>query len=589
TTASEYQLKVSCISSGTFDTSNVISVSQKPFYLCYCSPLTNNLLNLNPGPARPDSVNIRTTSLTHSVGPGAPVYAQYFPPLPTATGTVTRGSAYDIYVRSGGTDAYNVAAWVDYNRDGTFGPTEYVGIVARAAAGSLQYNNFTIPTSADTGITGLRIRTTRGTDLLTSPDACNERDNGATADYVIRIDTGNRCTGRPGAGYVSSSAGTVCPSLAFTLSDSGAAAGRGISYQWISSAPSGTVYSTVSGGTSTLYTAASQTTARDYRLVVTCSFSGLSDTSGRVTVGMKAAYMCSCSPFDGHILNDSPYYAPLDSFGVNPGSISDNSPGDTNTYMLRFPVTSTTTTTLLTGNSYVLGVKSAGTTAYEAAIWIDYNQNGTYETSEYTRVTNYALSGTVSNATVAIPAGTTTGNTALRVRVTSAGAGMGAGDACTRFTAGVTRDYIVNIATGSTCTGTPTAGIASTPSGVVCHGVPFSVSALGYSPGIGIALQWYQLDIASGSYTALAGATSNVYRADSLTVHSGYQLVSTCTATGRTDTTNLVDINFAPAYLCGCRPATGTLLNSVAWSAPLDTVAINGTSLANYTPGNDSI
>ena len=80
------------------------------------------------------------------------------------------------------------------------------------------------------------------------------------------------------------------------------------------------------------------------------------------------------------------------------------------------------------------------------AVWIDYNQNGTFEASEYTLIGSTA--GGVISGPINIPANALSGTTRMRVRVRYSTA-IANTDACTTFTYGEAEDYLVSFSTPS--------------------------------------------------------------------------------------------------------------------------------------------
>lgn len=113
-----------------------------------------------------------------------------------------------------------------------------------------------------------------------------------------------------------------------------------------------------------------------------------------------------------------------------------------------YAATGAQTTTLTAGSSYNLTISSgSGSGTHTAGVWIDYNANGTFETTEYTLISSsIAPSTTTSPVSVAIPAGAVVGNTRMRVRYFYSTA-MSNSVACSSAgTYGETEDYTVTIA-----------------------------------------------------------------------------------------------------------------------------------------------
>ncbi|CAN5354563.1 hypothetical protein BH09BAC2_BH09BAC2_16080 [soil metagenome] len=98
----------------------------------------------------------------------------------------------------------------------------------------------------------------------------------------------------------------------------------------------------------------------------------------------------------------------------------------------------TPTTSVNLGSDYDITVTTA-VSGY-VGVWIDYNQSGTFETTEFNQVYTAALTGTF---TITIPLTATLGTTAMRVR--SRTTAFTSSDACTSFNTGETEDYKITI------------------------------------------------------------------------------------------------------------------------------------------------
>ncbi len=137
----------------------------------------------------------------------------------------------------------------------------------------------------------------------------------------------------------------------------------------------------------------------------------------------------------------------------------------------QFPDTGSATTSLQRGGAYSLSINIENATISSA--WIDYNQNGLFEPSEWVQITINASSGTV---TLNIPANAVLGKTGFRVRTNYSFGTNGANNACTRFFDGETFDFLVTIV-DSTCNYPPV--VLDTVTNVTCHGGNNGSIALG--------------------------------------------------------------------------------------------------------------
>ncbi|MBO2010181.1 GEVED domain-containing protein, partial [Hymenobacter negativus] len=127
-------------------------------------------------------------------------------------------------------------------------------------------------------------------------------------------------------------------------------------------------------------------------------------------------------------------------------------------YYTSYPVAGTTTGTVLQGLNYSLGVTVSGSSII--SVWADWNQNGTFEASEWTQVATTSPSGTPATVTITVPATAVQGLTGLRIRSRGTGNTNGAGDACSNFGSGETKDFVLTVGPAPSCA-PPTALLAT--------------------------------------------------------------------------------------------------------------------------------
>jgi hypothetical protein len=181
-----YRLKVTCGNSSQTVTSASLSITNTGLP-CYCNidlhasncSTTDNI----------NSVSITNTGLnnlnTGCNGTAAnPGYS-----IATSNTTLVRNSSYTISVTS--TTSSAIELWIDLDRDGIFDPnlTEWKLLTAASTPGVPATTVFTIPATAQLGMTGMRIRTINAVDFgqSTPASACNQFSSGETEDYVITI------------------------------------------------------------------------------------------------------------------------------------------------------------------------------------------------------------------------------------------------------------------------------------------------------------------------------------------------------------------------------------------------------------------
>lgn len=157
--------------------------------LFYCTP------TYSTGSADGDyieSVTLGTISNLFSGPSASPFYEDWSFLGPDYTTRLVAGSAASLsvtagtYVPAGDWEAYQ--AWIDYDQDGIFEPTESIGFVQTTSAGQTQSMNFTVDASALQGYTTLRVLNAyNGVNPL---DPCGSYTYGETEDYTILIENG---------------------------------------------------------------------------------------------------------------------------------------------------------------------------------------------------------------------------------------------------------------------------------------------------------------------------------------------------------------------------------------------------------------
>lgn len=383
------------------------------------------------------------------------------------------------------------------------------------------------------------------------------------------------CTGTPTAGTATGPSG-ACTGVSFDLVLTGYTSGfSGIVLQWQSS-PTGVTYSDIASANSATYTA-TLTAATYYRCKVTCS-GGTPVYSNVLNIALNTGIYCYCAASNGGtscIKNVT-----LNSTLNRSSAACENSP----TYYTSVPV-GTATTTINKGVSYPLSVTVDSSYAAILSVWIDYNQNGTFEASEWNQIATNALSGSTTTTSILIPSGATTGLTGMRIRSRNSGSANGSGDACTAMLSGETEDYLVTIGVGTACSGTPTAGTASASIDTVCSGVTFNLVLTGYTSGVsGLTFQWQSSTTSGGTYTNIAGATTTTY-ATTQSATTYYKCVVTCS--GSSASSNIVAVLMNLPMNCFCTSASSSASDEEILNVTVGT--LNNTSTCLTTGGSGSV
>jgi hypothetical protein len=130
----------------------------------------NTLSNLNTG-------------CTSTSGTAYTVY----PPTGSNTTTLYTGATYSLSVTS--TANSIISVWIDYNQNGIFEAAEWNQVATTTTANTPVSINITIPSSALTGVTGMRIRSRFSGNANGANDACASFGSGESEDYTITLMT----------------------------------------------------------------------------------------------------------------------------------------------------------------------------------------------------------------------------------------------------------------------------------------------------------------------------------------------------------------------------------------------------------------
>jgi hypothetical protein len=245
------------------------------------------------------------------------------------------------------------------------------------------------------------------------------------------------CSGAPSGGTITPSASNVCPSVNFTINNTGATFGTGTLYQWQSS-PDGFIWNDVPGQNQPTFNG-SQTSALNYRLRVICSSGPDTAYSNTVFVGMNPFFNCYCT--SGATSATYGYVKRVELNTIN--NVSPTGCGQQYTDFTSIQ------TDLIEGLSYTLSLDlgncTGGTYSYGTRVWIDFNQNGIFDATELVYDGYHPVSsGTITsvNGTITVPQGLPNGLTRMRVVIVESNSSP---NPCGTYTWGETEDYLVNI------------------------------------------------------------------------------------------------------------------------------------------------
>lgn len=95
------------------------------------------------------------------------------------------GSEYTMTLRTNSTTAPNFFAWIDFNRDGIFQDSEFLGQATVASNGIDRLLQFRVSGDAITGNTVMRVRS--ATTILNANNACSNTNLGEYEDYTVNL------------------------------------------------------------------------------------------------------------------------------------------------------------------------------------------------------------------------------------------------------------------------------------------------------------------------------------------------------------------------------------------------------------------
>jgi hypothetical protein len=399
------------------------------------------------------------------------------------------------------------------------GATYGIAIQARISgggAGSLRYSTIAAGTYTFSG-GGCDLIT--GTNIGYAGDVAPNAPTFTPRGYLgsVTFTSAVPCSGTPSPGNTISSSNPVCPSVNFTLSLQNATPGSGVTYQWQSS-PDGSTWSNIGGATNSTYTT-SITTATWYRCQVTCS--GNTGTSNPVQVNMNPPTACYCIPPATNCTDNDVITRVRISTLDNPSACGVGPPAGYTNY-----TTTVAAPEVYLGVANQMIVDAPPNWSEFIGVWIDYNQNGQFEASEFTNLGNKPAGQTTVTGNINIPGTALTGITRMRVRIRFAAA-LGGGDACLGYTFGETEDYNVNIVPCIPGVITTHPANATTQ----CSGnASFSAAASGslitwtWEYRVNASSPWQNL-VNGGSNPAVSGATTGTVTLTGVpSIWNGYQV-----------------------------------------------------------------
>lgn len=447
---------VTCNTSGLSDTSDARYLPLASFYYCYCqsyaqSPLDDDIGNvtlmrfpsgqiiLNNGVASPLTNNQTAVN-------GYSNFTAITPPF------LYKDSTFNISVTHITSSSFffggMAAAYIDYNQDGQYDPiTERVMLGSTSGITQTAMTNFTVPSNAATGYTGMRVVLVP----FGTPTPCGSYFSGETEDYVVYIDL-PPCNGptNPGTAFISDT--LLCPGFPFTVVDTTHEKFRGnIAWMWQASTDNGATWTDIPG-TNNLDTIAllSDTVKTYYRLKMICQNTGDMTYSNPVYLNIKPFYQCYCPSYAIGGTND---ISDIGIFTIG-NFVNNTGGGHLNNPTAVYPYTDYTNGSnpiyLIVDSTYYVSLLHTMSTNFhqdaKVTMFIDFNNNRQYDIPQERVWTGYSSQTTpYLNTQVTIPANAVRNVlTGMRLILNNdVNPNAPSDEACGTYTSGETEDYVV--------------------------------------------------------------------------------------------------------------------------------------------------
>ena len=317
-------------------------------------------------------------------------------------------------------EAYSV--WIDYNQDGDFNDAGEQVFTRSATQNSPVSGSFIVPSSALEGATRMRV----SMKYNGIPTACESFSYGEVEDYTVTISGSTADTEAPSA-PTNLSANNITETTV-DLSWNASSDNVGVTgydvYQGSSLLGSAT-------GTTAQITGLTANTTYNFYVEAKDAEGNISAASNTVSVTTSGAPAVNYCPSQGN--NSS--YEWIDLVALNGMS---NATGDDGGYA---DYTNQVASLPYGSNTINISAGFSGSSYTEYwKIWIDYNKNGTFESSELVVSGSSSSSATLSG-TFTVPTSALAGTTRMRVSMKY----NAAQTACESFSYGEVEDYTVNI------------------------------------------------------------------------------------------------------------------------------------------------
>jgi hypothetical protein len=569
-----YRCVSTCTNSALTATSTPVKVTLNPSFNCHCTINASNAYNCSTD-------NINSFNIANITWHPTSCDLNGYSDSTSSSSTIinlTAGQTYTLSMNallSGNYGNGAIGGWIDFNTNGIFESTEFINL--GYGLSGIYTNTFVVP--VNTSQTFMRMRLLLYANFASSSTIISPCPSapapGQILDYKVFVTAAPLCTGMPNAGNATSTSTSICTGDSFTLDLVNNDPVSGTNYQWQSS-PDGVTWTNFGVQNSTIPSYVSnQNQTTYYRCLMNCMPSSSTATSTPITVNQKAITNCYCIPSTLDCTTDSITKVMFGSLNDSPNGDSNINGYIDNTILVLAP-------NMNANQNYNLTCifKSSLGDGYLGA-WIDFNKNGTFETSEFTNMGTGNNTDTLTKS-INIPFDAVGGNTRMRLMLISDWNPVTL-NPCSNVNNfyGQAIDYLLNIIPSPTCTGTPNAGITISDSSV-CTFENVTLNLSGNDIVSGMTYQW-QSSPDNVSWTSLGSPQTNVkYVFSGQTSSTYYRCLLTCNSSSLSSTSASTLVAQKAFNECYCTPDTSDCTYDAIYRVGINT--LNNVSTCSNMP-----
>ncbi len=215
-----------------------------------------------------------------------------------------------------------------------------------------------------------------------------------------------------------------------------------------------------------------------------------------------------------------------------------------------------------------------------ASIWIDYNDNASFDDAG--ELVYSGGPGTSQGGTFTVPASTPAGTHRVRVRNNY---GAAPPSSCGDVTFGETKDFRLTVNAATNCSGAPASSTTLSTANPVCSGSSFTLSLSVTYLNLGITYQWRSSTNGS-SYSDISGATNPTYTTTQSSTKY-YRCRVTCSISGQSTTSSALQVTQNTFTNCYCIPPASDCsddkITSVVFAGINNSTTCSANGYGDYT------